>query len=272
MDNDVITRLSQLLAKGEPCALVTVISKTGSSPRETGSMMISSPGGELVAGTIGGGKVEKKALEDARTCMEKGVSEKFRYELTLSGKGDSLGMACAGEMEVFIRVFASPKRLIIFGAGHIGLALYSFARQLGYNVTIVDERESLANKQRFPEAEVLAMLPEDAAHKLVFSGETSVVIATHGHEKDMDAVKAVYGKSAMYIGVIGSRSKSAHILRVLKEEGFDEQWLDSLYAPIGLDIGGDTPEEISLSILSQIQAVRNGKQSAHLRDGGKIHG
>lgn len=267
MDAFVMKRLVELIEKRIPVAMVTVTSKTGSGPRDTGSMMIVDAEGKLIEGTIGGGGVEEKAKKDAKRCIEKGDSLAFHYELTLKDSEHSLGMACGGMMDVFIKVFKPESSLVIFGGGHIGLKLCTFAKSLDFHVTVVDHREEYASLERFADADKILTGSMDEILKLIpITTNTSVVIVTHGHVFDLEALRAMITTDAGYIGMIGSRNKIHYCFNELIGEGVTQSQLDQIHAPIGLDIGGDTPAEIALAILAEIQAVKYGKSGPFLKD------
>lgn len=267
MDAMLIKKLNELLGQHQEVALVTVTTKAGSGPRDSGSMMIVDAEGKLLYGTIGGGGVEEKAKSDAKLCIQNNVSKTCHYELTLKDTEASLHMACGGVMDVFIKVFKTEDQLIIFGGGHIGLDLSYFAKRLGYYVTVIDQRPDYANKERFPHVDaVLSGEFSEVMKHVTINAKTSVVIVTHGHVHDMDALRVVLNSEARYIGAIGSKTKIRHCFKELIDEGFDESKLALVYAPIGLKIGGSTPPEIALSILSEIQAVKYQKDMPFMKN------
>lgn len=266
MESAVIKRLLNAIDHREAVALVTVTGKVGSGPRDKGSMMLVDHKGTLLAGTIGGGGVEEKAKHDAIACLENQTSSAFSYELTLKETENSLGMACGGAVDVFIKVFSVGKALIIFGAGHIGMVLSKMAKLLDYHVMIIDEREDYATKARFESADViLSGEIQTILADLEIMPNTSVVIVTHGHKHDLEVLRAVLNQNADYVGMIGSKTKVNYCFKTLREEGVTEETLSAVHAPIGLDIGGETPSEIALSIMAEIQAVQFGKQGPFMK-------
>lgn len=267
MDAMLIKQLATCIEKREEVALVTVTSKLGSGPRDMGSMMLVDSLGNLIAGTIGGGGVEEKAKKDAAKCIFENQSSAFHYELTMKDSVDSLKMVCGGTVDVFIKVFKNEKQLIIFGGGHIGLVLCDFAKRLGYQVTIYDEREDYSNHERFPNADCLYTGDLDQAiEKMKLTALSSIVIITHGHTHDLDVLTRVVGTDASYIGIIGSTTKIRHCFTQLLDQGFSKESLLRVHGPIGLDIGGETPAEIALGILAEIQAVQFGKSGPFMKD------
>ncbi len=267
MDEVVIKALMEALETKEAVALVTVTEKAGSSPRDKGSMMLVNRDGELIAGTIGGGAVEEQAKVDAEKCLKKGLSESFSYELTLGEGEKSLGMACGGAVEVFIKVFSVKKPLYIFGAGHIGQVLCQMAKMLGYHISVLDDRTEYAVKERLPEAdEIITGEMNELIETLVIPKDSSLVIVTHGHSQDLNVLRAFVGSGAKYIGMIGSRNKVNYCFNTLREEGVSEDLLKAVHAPIGLKIGGETPAEIAISILAEMQAVHFNRESSFMKD------
>lgn len=270
MDKKVVNALAKEMELGRSVALVTITNKGGSGPRGCGSTMLVDKEGHLLAGTIGGGAIEEKAKQDAKSCLRRGRSESFHYELTMEKKKGAIGMACGGNVDIFVHVFSDAKSLVIFGGGHIGLSLSQMAKNVGYSVTVVDHREDYATADRFSWADkVIQGKPKDVIEQIQITEQTAVVIVTHGHVFDSDALREVIHSPATYIGMIGSVSKIKHCFSKLEEEGLSSQDLKRVYAPIGLDIGGEAPDEISLAILAEIQAHKYGKEAPFLKDKNK---
>lgn len=260
MENNLIKKLAEAVDKNKEVALVTVTDDEGSSPRGKGSMMLVDKDGNLIEGTIGGGAVEEKAKADAVACIKKGVSKSIHYVLNQDKGEDSLPMACGGNIDIFIKVFQSNKKLIIVGAGHIGFKLSKLADILGYKVTIIDEREAFVTSERFPEAQELMMGDiRESLEKCSIDERTSIVIVSHGHKYDQVALEAVIESESKYIGMIGSSKKVRTSFEILVDKGFSKEQMKKIHAPIGLNIGGEKPEEIALSIMAEIQAVGYGK-------------
>lgn len=267
MDILLIKHLNELIERREEVALVTVTNKAGSGPRGSGSMMLVDKNGQLLYGTIGGGGVEEQAKKDAAICIKNNESKALHYELTLKDTKDSLHMACGGIMDIFVKVFTNNNQLIIVGAGHIGKELSTFSKMLGYHTVMIDHREEYANYERYGHVDVV--LAGDVVEHLMninIDEQTSIVIVTHGHMFDMEALEAVINTDARYIGMIGSRSKIKHIYSELENKGISKERLQDVFAPIGIDIGGETPAEIALAIMAEVQAVRYNKRGAFLKN------
>lgn len=256
---DLLDKMAEL--KDEtPFALVTIISEEGSTPRMVGAKMLIMLGGEAF-GTIGGGELEKRVMADASRALDEGVSCSKEYKLAPEGAG-GIGMYCGGNVGVFIDVFKPSSRLLLVGGGHIALALHNMAPQLGFSVVVVDDRKEYASKERFPKASSVLQMEYDEPGLAELVGEnTFVVIITHAHKGDKLALASLLKTKTAYLGMIGSRTKVAKIFSDLKEEGVEEEELAEVHSPIGLDIGAESPEEIALSIMSEIVAVRNKGQT-----------
>ena len=261
MEIKILKKLTEYIERGQEAALITVTKAQGSSPRGMGSRMLVDAQGKLIEGTIGGGAVEEKAKQDGAECIKRGISKSIHYELNSSNSENALHMACGGNVDVFIKVFKGREELLVVGGGHIGVKLCQVAKILGYHVTIVDERKEYLNKDRFPDADELKVGNiGEILEKHPVSDKTSIVIVTHGHKHDQIALEKVIHSSARYIGMIGSKAKVSLCFKNMSDKGIAKELLSKVHAPIGLDIGGETPEEIAIAIMAQIQAVKYNKE------------
>jgi xanthine dehydrogenase accessory factor len=259
--SDLYRRMAALMEQGTPFTLATIVESLGSTPRKVGAKMLVLPDGSI-AGTVGGGKVELQVIADAREALERGASRTVKYELRQEGEF-ALGMACGGETVVFLEVHRPQERLLIIGAGHIGQRLTPMAKLLDFHVTVLDSREEFVTPERLPQADSLVVgHPARTSELVAIDDSTHVVIVTHGHLHDKDALRAVVGSPARFVGMIGSRRKVKTVLSELEEEGVPAESLVRVKAPIGLDLGGQTPGEISVSILAQIVAEQHGRGAA----------
>lgn len=261
MNKNIINCLNENIKNNKSVALVTIISSSGSSPRKTGSMMLVDSEKNVLAGSVGGGKIEEVAKNDAVKCINQKNSKKIFYKLT--GE-NSLEMACGGETTVFINTFIESEQIIIVGGGHIAKELVYLLENFNYDVTIIDFREEYANKLRFPNIKTIFGEIHEVLNTLEFSDETSIVIITHGHLFDEVALEVVLNKKNRYIGMVGSKRKINQCFESLINKGFSKKLIDKVHSPIGLNIGGERPEEIALSILSEIQAVKYKKNGIEL--------
>ncbi len=249
------------LAAGKPTALVTVTGCSGSAPREVGAkMLVFAEGGS--SGTIGGGRLEAQALEDALEALEAGGPRRVSYEL----EPKALGMYCGGKVEVFIDVFAEALRLVILGAGHVGEKTAALAAFLGIPHWVADDRPEYANSRRFPQARgVLAGQPDGALKSLGVDSRTAIVIVTRCHGFDLRCLAAALSTQAFYVGMIGSRAKVERLFALCERRGLDPASDPRVHAPIGLDLGGEAPAEIALSILAEILRLKNKATGEPLR-------
>ncbi|MBU1626287.1 XdhC family protein, partial [bacterium] len=199
------------------------------------------------------------ALNDAKKALLERKSLLLSYQLTEEG----LGARCGGKADVFIDYnSASSGDLLIFGGGHIGLPLSQFASSLGFRVRIADSRIEYASKDRFPHGDECIHLNLDKLDlSSLINSETFVVLISHSHDVDYLILKEVLKTPAFYIGMIGSSRKVRTTYSQLEKDGFTPDEISRIYAPIGLDIGAETPSEIALAIIGEIVAVREGKEN-----------
>ena len=254
---DVLQAAVAALQSGQRAALLTVVRTIGSAPRHSGAKMLVQADGSLV-GTIGGGTVEERAVADAVQALSDGGSVLKTYNI--SGQGDdNLGL-CGGAADVSIEVLAPAPRLVIIGAGHIGQALATLADIVGIDVDVFDDRPDWATAERFPTAKGLHIVAYDrhtealAPLPVQIAASTAVVVATWGW--DAPALRQILPTPAFYIGLVGSRRKLKLMAELLTAGGFDRQQIERIHAPAGLDLGGEAPGEIALSIMAEIQTVR----------------
>jgi len=253
MQNDIYREIIKIKDEGGEAALATVISASGSTPREEGAKMLVRPDGSII-GTIGGGSIELQVIKEAIEVMKKEKPKQLYYRLK---EGEDLGMICGGDTEVFIEPIISTPTLFILGGGHISFTLAKMAKLLGFKIIVVDDRPEYATNERFPDAEqVLAISYDKVFSELKVGKSDCVVIVTHGHKGDAAALEGALSTEAKYIGMIGSKTKNASVYARLKLKGVIQQQLERVHAPIGLPIHAQTPEEITVSILAEIIQIR----------------
>jgi len=260
VNQEVFAALSDALARGEEVALVTITSSTGSTPQRVGAKMLVFADGRTV-GTIGGGCYENDAFWKAREAIKARRPLNVKYELT-DDIAEENGLICGGQMEVFIEPVEPAPDVYVFGAGHVGACLARMAHETGFRVHVVDDREKFADAGLFPAGVDVVVDDIPAwlqAHRLPPTAYG--VIVTRGHKHDLDALRALASMSLRYVGLIGSKAKVKRIFDLLREEGATADTLTRVHAPIGLDIGAITPQEIAVSILAELIAVKHGKIS-----------
>jgi xanthine dehydrogenase accessory factor len=216
--------------------------------------------GEIL-GSVGGGTFEAKVISEALNAIRTSEPKtyKFKFDKNEKDRSDNQPI-CGGKMEVLIEPIAPKPTLYIMGAGHIGLALAIIGKIIGFRIVVVDDRETFANKARFPDAdEVLVLNFDRIADKVKLNSSSYVVIVTRGHLHDKTVLKAFIRSDATYIGMIGSRKKVKYVFQSLIEEGIEEKLIDRVYSPIGIDIGAQTASEIAVSIMAEMIAHARGK-------------
>lgn len=263
MDELILKKILETLDRNEKVALVTLTNIKGSTPRDEGSLMLVWEDGKIL-GSIGGGKIEYTVIQESIQAIKEGKSREFDHSLTPNG---DLQMQCGGEARGFIRVFNPEKNLIIVGGGHVGEKVLELATFLGFKCTVVDDREEYKNKESLQKAHEIIIAPyENAIDQVKITDETYIVIATKGHMGDFEFVKSALQTNAKYVGLIGSKVKHVFIKKSLKEEGFSDEQISKIYGPIGLDISNQLPEEIAVSIMSEILLIKNKGSLNHRKD------
>jgi xanthine dehydrogenase accessory factor len=259
MNREVFAAVADALDRGESAALVTIVSTTGSTPQRIGAKMLVYADGRIV-GTIGGGCYENDAFGKAREAIRTRKPQIVHYELD-DDFAQETGLICGGQMDVYIEPIEPSPELYIIGAGHVGFHLARVAHEVGFRVHVVDDREKFANADRFPNAAEVVVddIPGWIA-KTNLPPHAYAVIVTRGHTNDLEALRALAPRDLRYLGLIGSRAKVARIYEALTEGEIPPAALERVHAPIGLDIGAVTPQEIAVSILAELIAVKHGKE------------
>ncbi|HUG53498.1 MAG TPA: XdhC/CoxI family protein [Vicinamibacteria bacterium] len=261
---DVFEAALQAVKTGEKAALVTVIATEGSTPQKAGAKMVVYADGRIV-GTIGGGCVEAEMTWRARQAIDDRRPQVASYELTADQAGED-GLICGGRMEVFVEPIESTPTLCLFGAGHVAQPLARMAKAAGFRVEVADDRVKFANRERFPEADLVIV--EDfatAAERMTLGPNSYAVVVTRGHKGDEEALYACLGKKLRFLGLLASRPKFVHIASALEGRGVSAEELATIHAPLGLQLGAVTPEEIAVSVLAEMIAVRRGVPAGDVR-------
>ncbi|MGZ4912996.1 MAG: XdhC family protein [Halobacteriota archaeon] len=260
-DVDMLTEAMRLLEQGMRLALCTIIEKQGSGPRDIGTKMIVREDG-ITYGTIGGGTLERALVDECVKTLQERTVRTITFNLTGGERAGTVatGLICGGQMVVFIDVLEPDPRLIIVGSGHVALPLARLADVVGFGVTIIDDDAERANEGCFPMAETIVVGDfTNVVSEFKVRPDDFVVIAHGNPERDYAALKAIAEKKPAYIGLLGSKTKVAHLVKRLQWDGISVEELTMLHAPVGVTIGAQTPEEIGISILAEIiQHKRNG--------------
>lgn len=237
--------------------MATVVVGAEKTPGRSGFKLLSYPDGSF-EGTVGGGKLERMVLEKCQDIHSTGKNGFEEYKLTEDE--DGIGMVCGGVAKVFFEYYGVVRRIFIFGAGHLCRSILPVLKSIGFYVTVIDNRADYANKKNLPEADrTIAMEYLEYVKDFVPGPNDAVVIFTHGHIYDFDILDHLCRKNVKckYIGMIGSKLKVAEAIAKIKEQDYQTDLLDKLYAPIGLNIGKETTQEIAIAITAEILAVYN---------------
>lgn len=261
----------KFIEEGIPFTVARVTATSGSAPRKRDAVMLMNIE-EKTWGTVGGGLLEAETEKYCR--MQLKSKEKIRtYEFTLdekaSGEG-ALAMGCGGDATIqieyvdpenpgtFTEDFRTTTKAYIFGGGHVAKALDPVLRHVDFETVIIDDREEYANAERFPEAAQIIVCDsfDSCFDEIKPDGDSFLIIVTRGHRGDLQVLRQALKQPHAYIGMIGSRRKNAMLFEQLLSEGATQEELDAVYAPIGLDISSETPEEIAVSIAAEMIRVR----------------
>lgn len=251
-----VVRMRQAGGRG---ALATIVHTNGSIPSYESSRMLVREDGSI-AGTVGGGCVEADVWAAAKEVIRTEQPRKMTFNLNHDAAYDA-GLICGGTLEIFIEPILPQPMLYIFGGGHVASAAARIAHLTGFAIGIVDDRETYANAERFPMAAAIHTSYEEAFEKIRPSGSTYLLIVTRGHKDDMRVLGWAVRTEARYVGMIGSRRKVISVYQALEREGFGEKEFERVHAPVGLEIGALTPEEIGVSIAAELIAVRRNAQN-----------
>jgi len=250
--------VAKLEQEGREFAVCTVIDAQGSSPGRTSFKMVVLPDGTQ-HGTVGGGKLELTVLREAREAIAERKSRVATFDLSQNGR-DSLGMLCGGQATLYIEYVGSRPLLYIYGAGHVGRFLTTFASLVGFEVTVLDDRPEFATPGRIPDAHhFLTGDFVELVQTTAYGPQGYHVILTDKHVSDERVLQALLERKVdnRYIGMIGSRSKTLEVFRRLEAAGVGREGLARVYAPVGIDHGGQTAEEIALAICAELVATRH---------------
>jgi xanthine dehydrogenase accessory factor len=251
---DLFEEVVRMRRAGQRGALATIVHTNGSIPSFESSRMLVREDGTTV-GTVGGGCVEADVWAAAKEVMQSEMPRKLVFHLNNEASYDN-GLICGGTVEIFIEPVLPQPVVHLFGGGHVSTAVAKTAHAAGFGVVVVDDREAFANAERFPMAQGLYTRFDDAFEKLQPNGSSYLVIVTRGHKEDMRVLAWAVRTNARYIGMIGSRRKVLSVYRALEKEGYRPEEFERVFAPMGLQIGALSPEEIALSIVAELVAVR----------------
>lgn len=255
MDLSILEKIFEIVKEGKKVALITLTRSSGSTPRKEGTLM--GVWNEDFIGTIGGGLVEYRVINDARKAIKNNQNIDFKYDLT---KEAELGMSCGGTVEGYIKVINPKNRIVIVGAGHIGQKLYNLLDGSDFEKIILDDREEYKNHF----SDILIGDYEKLIDSLPENENTYFIIVTKGHVTDQKSLEAALKKKSRYIGMVGSRKKVIEIKKSIAEKGIELQE-QKLYSPIGLKVSDGSPFEIAIEIMAEILKVKNNGELVHRR-------
>jgi xanthine dehydrogenase accessory factor len=251
---DIFEEIARLRRDHRPAALATVVSTKGSTPAKVPARMVIFEDGSII-GTIGGGCVEADVIRAARDVLDTGAPRRVSFHLH-GEEAERTGIACGGIVEIMIESLEEP-RVVLIGAGHVAQAVARLASNVGFRVTVVDDRADFASRERFPTADelIVAELTDLARHVKVTRG-SSLICMTRGHSEDMTALRFALTTPARYVGVLGSKGKRVQFRESLLEAGYAKDVIDSVRMPVGLEIGAETVEEIAVAIVAELIRTR----------------
>ncbi|HEX5413283.1 MAG TPA: XdhC/CoxI family protein [Terriglobia bacterium] len=253
--SDVFNEIVKLRKKGRKAALATIIQVQGSIPSFECSKILIRDDGSIV-GTVGGGCVEAEVWSVAQDVMREEKPRRLHFNLNANPELDT-GLVCGGSLDIFVEPILATPTLYLFGGGHVSLSVSKVAGLAGFDIVVCDDREAFANQERFPSAAATHAGPwEEIFPQISLNSLSYILIATRGHKGDLDCLRWAVSTQARYIGMVGSKRKLAEFFRILGSDGVAAERLEQVHSPVGLDIGALTPEEIAVSIVAEMIAVR----------------
>ena len=252
---DLYAEIVRLRKSGQKCAVATIVQVNGSIPSYESAKMLVREDGSIM-GTIGGGCVEADVWTAAREVIDTEKPKHLTFSLGQEAAYDN-GLICGGQLDIFVEPVTPEPRAYIFGGGHVSKSISKIANMAGFATVVIDDREAFANKERFPEAEeTYAEEYEAVFPKLNVTSSSYLIIVTRGHRDDMRVLRWAVNTPAKYIAMIGSKRKTISVVHELEKDGIPREAFDKVFAPMGLEIGAEMPEEIAISVVAEMIAVR----------------
>jgi xanthine dehydrogenase accessory factor len=257
---DIYDEIVRLRKHGQKCAVATIVQVNGSIPSYESAKLLVREDGSMM-GTVGGGCVEAEVWNAAREVIETEKPRHLDFSLGQDAAYDN-GLICGGQLNIFVEPVVPQPRAYIFGGGHVSKSISKVATIAGFSTVIVDNREAFANRERFPEAEeTYAEEYEDVFPKLPVTSSSYIIIVTRGHRDDMRVLRWAATTPARYIAMIGSKRKTISVVHELEKEGLPREAFEKIFAPMGLEIGAESPEEIAISVVAEMIAVRRAPEA-----------
>ena len=264
MSKSIYQALGELEQNNESAALCTVVKSEGSTPRHVGSKMLVYPDGNFI-GTIGGGDLEHRVLDEAWMAIADGQARHLHYNMSDPSRGDP--GVCGGTVEVFVEPILPAPMVIVVGAGHVGKAVAHLAKWLGFRVAVSDDRQEFCTPEVVPEADAYYPVPmEKLTEHVKVTRQTYLALTTRGSNVDAAGLGPLLETEAGYIGVIGSKRRWLETVKALKQKGVPAEKIERVHSPIGLELQAETPEEIAVSILAEILMIRNKGTGKEMRE------
>ena len=246
--------LAEIQKSNDSAAFCVVTKSEGSTPRHTGSKMLVYPDGHFI-GTVGGGDLEHRVIEEARAALIDGETRLLHYNLSEPSRGDP--GVCGGQVEVFVEPILPPAAVVVIGVGHVGKAVAHLAKWLGYRVVVSDDRPEYCNSENIPEADAFCVCPmAELPNQVSINPRTYIILTTRGSAVDVEGLPSLLNTNAGYIGVIGSKRRWATTVKELNARGVSPEKIAFVHSPIGIELQAETPHEISVSILAEIMMIR----------------
>lgn len=255
MTVSIYRAIAELEKNNESAVLCTVVKSQGSTPRHVGSKMLVYPDGKFT-GTVGGGDLEHRVLDEAWMSFSDGKPRTLVYNLVNPKRGDP--GVCGGTVEVFLEPILPPAMVVVVGGGHVGKAVAHLAKWLGFRVAVSDDRAEFCTPEAVPGADAYYPVSmAELANQLKITHQTFLVVTSRGSGVDATGLPPLLESKAAYIGVIGSKRRWLTTVKALKEKGVSAERIKRVHSPIGLELNAETPEEIAISIMAEILMVRD---------------
>ena len=254
---DIVRKVVENIDNQVSFVLATVVEGIEGTPGRTGFKLICYED-ESFEGTVGGGELERLILQESKIVFETGENRLIKYTLDESDEG--IGVMCGGEAKIFLEYYPTNKRAYLFGAGHLCRSILPILNSLEFHTVVVDNRNDYANREKLPLAnEIYAMEYADFLKDFQPLSNDAIIIFTHGHTHDFEIINDICRRNldVKYVGMIGSRAKTAYAINKINEKSYNGNLVDKIFAPIGLNIGKTTTQEISVAIAAEILAVYN---------------
>ena len=253
--DSIYQALAEIEKNNESAALCTVVKSEGSTPRHVGSKMLVYPGGNFI-GTVGGGDLEHRVLDEAWMAVADGKPRLLSYNMSDPSRGDP--GVCGGQVEVFVEPILPAPMIVVIGGGHVGKAVVHLAKWLGFRVAVSDDRAEFCTPESVPGADAYYAIPmEKLTEQLKITRQTYLVVTSRGSGVDAAGLPSLLDSPAAYIGVIGSKRRWATTVKALKEKGVADEKIARVHSPMGLELNAETPEEIAVSILAEIMMLKD---------------